>query len=295
MNAIVPIQPMPFGEIERMADAFAKSNLFGFKTKEQALVLMMISQAEGRHPALAARDYDVYQNKPAKKAEAMLRDFQTSGGVVKWHVLTDEKADATFSHPQAPEPLRIDWDMVRARKAGLAEKDLWKKYPRSMLRSRVVSEGVRAVWPGATSGMYVPEEMADMTQEPPHNGPTLEHEPASTPPEPKPETAREKINRETPLNPTPTSAPKTWAHWADSMEIAARDASNDDLGRMLASAEITEIVRLASMGEPAPVKTRILTAHDAIQQRYLANPPPLNDAEADIWGEQPVTEPAGAG
>jgi hypothetical protein len=289
---------MPFGEIERMADAFAKSNLFGFKTKEQALVLMMLSQAEGRHPALAARDYDVYQNKPAKKAEAMLRDFQASGGVVKWHELTDEKADATFSHPQAPEPLRLDWDMARAKKAGLAGKDLWGKYTRSMLRSRLVSEGVRAVWPGATSGMYVPEEMAEMpTREPPHNGPTLEHEPTptSTPPEPKPETRRDAINRETPLNPTPTSASKTWSHWADSMEIAARDASNDDLGRMLASAEITEIVRLASMGEPRPVKTRILTAHDAIQKRYLANPPTPPSAEADIWGDAPaVTEGVGA-
>jgi hypothetical protein len=79
------------------------------------------------------------------------------------------------------------------------------------------------------------------------------------------------------------------------MEIAARDASNDGLGRMLASAEITEIVRLASMGEPAPVKTRILAAHDAIQKRYLANPPVHPDAEADIWGDAPVTEPAGAG
>jgi uncharacterized protein YbbK (DUF523 family) len=39
---------------------------------------------------------------------------------------------------------------------------MWKKYPRQMLRSRVVSEGVRTVCPGATSGMYVPEEVQDI-------------------------------------------------------------------------------------------------------------------------------------
>jgi hypothetical protein len=37
--------------------------------------------------------------------------------------------------------------MARAQKAQLGGKDMWKKYPRQMLRSRVVSEGVRTVYP----------------------------------------------------------------------------------------------------------------------------------------------------
>ncbi len=69
-NAIVPMN-----EIERMAQAVAKSGLFGVKTPDQALALMLVAQAEGRHPALAARDYDIIQGRPAKKAEAMMRDF----------------------------------------------------------------------------------------------------------------------------------------------------------------------------------------------------------------------------
>ncbi len=36
-----------------------------------------------------------------------------------------------------------------------------RKYPREMPRSRVVSEGVRTIWPMATSGMYVPEEVVE--------------------------------------------------------------------------------------------------------------------------------------
>jgi hypothetical protein len=286
MNAIATIQPMPFGEIERMADAFAKSNLFGFKTKEQALVLMMISQAEGRHPALAARDYDVYQNKPAKKAEAMLRDFQASGGVVKWHMLNDEKADATFHHPQAPEPLRIDWDLARARKAGLADKDLWKKYPRSMLRSRVVSEGVRAVWPGATSGMYVPEEMADMTQEPPHNGPTLEHEAEP----PKPETRREAINRETPLNPTPPKPPRTPAELLDGLELAMKDCGTlDAVNKLIANRHVQDMLRDYQGDDRARLQG--IVAAGIAAHAPVVHP----DDEADIWGDAPVSEPAGAG
>lgn len=177
MNAIIKPDPttMAFGDMERLAAAIAKSGLFGMRTPEQALVLMMISHAEGRHPALAARDYDIVSNRPAKKSEAMLRDFLSAGGTVEWHELSDETADATFKHP-AGGSVRIVWDMKRATAAGLASKDMYKKFPRQMLRSRVVSEGVRTVFPLATSGLYVPEEVADIPAKPEHNGPTIEHD-----------------------------------------------------------------------------------------------------------------------
>lgn len=147
-------------DIERMARAFAASQLFSVKNPEQALALCLVAQAEGRHPATAAQDYSIIQNRPSKKADAMLRDFLASGGKVEWHALTDEKADATFSHP-AGGSARIDWTMERAKKAGISNA-MYSKYPRQMLRSRTVSEGVRTVCPGATSGMYVPEEVQDI-------------------------------------------------------------------------------------------------------------------------------------
>jgi hypothetical protein len=152
-------------EIGRMATVFAKSGLFGVKTVEQAAALMLVAQADGLHPATVARDYDIIQGRPAKKAEAMLRDFIRNGGAVKWHTLSDAKADATFTHPQGGE-VRIDWDMKRAKDAQLGGKDMWKKFPRQMLRSRVISEGIRTVCPMATGGMYVPEEVRDFAPDP---------------------------------------------------------------------------------------------------------------------------------
>jgi hypothetical protein len=192
MNAIVPVA-MPLQDMQTLAVAIAESQLFGIKTPEQALVLMAIAQAEGRHPVEAARDYDIINNRPAKKAEAMLRDFIQAGGKVQWHSLTDELADATFTHPQTGE-VRIDWDMKRAQTA-FGKKDMYTKFPRQMLRSRVVSEGVRTLWPLATSGMYVPEEQADI---PAHNGPTLEATPE-----------REAINAEIPLRAAAAPMPRS--------------------------------------------------------------------------------------
>lgn len=152
-------------DIERMARAFAASKLFGVTNPEQAIALCLIAQAEGRHPASAAQDYHIISGKPSKKADAMLRDFLTGGGRVEWHKLDDKIADATFSHP-AGGSVRITWDHERAKQAQLST-PMWKKYPRQMLRSRVVSEGVRTVFPMATSGMYVPEEVQDFAPQQP--------------------------------------------------------------------------------------------------------------------------------
>lgn len=155
---------VPFDELQRMGMAIAKSALFGLKTPEQAIALMLVAQAEGRHPALAARDYHIIQGIPAKKTEAMHRDFLAAGGKIEWHSLTDKIADATFSHAQGGSA-RIVWTMDTAATAGLSGKDNWKKHPRQMLRCRVLSEGVRTVYPAATSGMYVPEEVADFAKD----------------------------------------------------------------------------------------------------------------------------------
>jgi hypothetical protein len=176
MNALVTTQPSyPVSDLERMAKAFAASKLFGVQNLDQALALMLVAQAEGRHPASAAQDYHIISGRPAKKADAMLRDFLSAGGKVEWHELTDDKADATFSHPSGGNA-RIDWTLDRAKAAGISN-PMWKKYPRQMLRSRVVSEGVRTVCPGATSGMYVPEEVQDIV----HAEPSRPREP--TPPQ----------------------------------------------------------------------------------------------------------------
>jgi hypothetical protein len=157
------LAPLPFEQMQALALSIAKSGMFGIRTPDQAMVLMSIAQAEGRHPALAARDYHIINNSPSKKSEAMLRDFLGAGGRVQWRELSDQAAEATFSHPQGGEAT-IRWDAARVAQAGLSN-PMHKKFPRQMLRSRVVSEGVRTIWPMATGGMYAPEEAAEIRQD----------------------------------------------------------------------------------------------------------------------------------
>jgi len=175
VNAIVPITAapvMPMADIERVALAIAKGGLFGSTDPNAVLTLCLLAHAEGQHPAVVFRDYHIIQGKPAKKADAMLRDFVQAGGRVEWHKLDNDTADATFSHPGGGT-VRIDWTMERARQAQLAT-PMWKKYPRQMLRSRVISEGVRTVYPGATSGLYEVGEVQDIVAEAPAPAATRE-------------------------------------------------------------------------------------------------------------------------
>lgn len=156
MTALVPVD-----QIERMAVSVARSGLFGVKTPDQAMALMLIAQAEGLHPAIAARDYHVINGRPALRADAMLARFQAAGGRVEWGEYTDTKVVGKFSHPSGGS-VEIAWTVKMAQDAGLTRNPTWKSYPRQMLRSRCISEGIRTVFPGVVVGTYTPEEVQDM-------------------------------------------------------------------------------------------------------------------------------------
>ena len=152
MTALVPIN-----EIREMAEVAAKSKMFGFKSPDEAMAIMLLCQAENLHPAIAMRDYHVIQNRPALKADSILARFQQNGGSVKWEEYTDERVTGTFSHP-AGGSVAITWTFEMAKRIGLTSKDNWRNYPRAMLRSRCISEGVRTVFPGVVAGVYTDEE-----------------------------------------------------------------------------------------------------------------------------------------
>lgn len=229
-NAVVQFQPhaqtvpnFTMSDMERVALAIAKGGLFGSGDPNAVLTLCMLAQAEGQHPAVVFRDYHIINGKPAKKSEAMQRDFLMAGGKIEWHRLEDECVDATFSHPQGGT-VRISWDNARVAQAQLGSNPMHKKYPRQMKKARVIAEGVRTVWPSATSGLYEPGEVQGMSDET-----------ATTPPMPAAKRARD-LKAEAPaieLHAEPVDDPRAKAEaWvkthteavADCADMAALDA-----------------------------------------------------------------------
>ena len=152
---------VPWSEMSQMAEAIAKSGLFGMKDANSVLALMAVAQAEGLHPATAARDFHIIQGRPALKADAMLARFQQAGGTVNWEEYTDAKVTGRFIHPNGGS-LAVTWTIEQATRIGLVKPGSgWQKFPRAMLRSRCISEGIRSVYPGSVTGFYSPEEVAD--------------------------------------------------------------------------------------------------------------------------------------
>jgi len=163
-------------DMQTMANAVAKSGLFGMKTPEQALALMLVAQSENQHPATVTQDYDIIQGKACRKTHSVMARFQHMGGKIEWHKLDATIASATFSHP-AGGSLPLEWTIEMAKNIGLTNKDNWKNYPRAMLRARLIAEGVRSVYPAAIGGMLIAEEAADLPASTERDMGTVEREP----------------------------------------------------------------------------------------------------------------------
>lgn len=165
MNELQTMQQrMPFSQMKELAEAFADSGLFGFKSSSQALALMAMAEAEGRHPAIVARDYHIVLGKPVLKTEAMLARFQESGGSVEWVKLDEKEAEGQFSHPKGAS-IKIKWTIEMATKAGLVKADsAWMKYPRAMLRNRVASEAIKASYPQVLAGTFHEDEVMEIKE-----------------------------------------------------------------------------------------------------------------------------------
>lgn len=199
-NLPVSCAVVPYQHQMVLAKAFASSGLFGIKTEAQALSLMALCEAENLHPAIAVRDFHIIQGRATLKADAMMSRFQACGGTVKWTTYTNENVTGIFSHP-AGGSVTIEWTIAQAKAAGLAGKDTWKQYPRQMLRARVISEGIRTVYPGCMVGMYTPEEVQDFDVTPPVSDNVQEAEVID---EPKRAKAEPKPVQTAPQKPAPT-------------------------------------------------------------------------------------------
>ena len=158
-------------EMQSYARSIVASNFCGFTKPEEVVTLALIAQDEGRSIGSVARDYHIIKGRPSLKADAMLARFQEAGGKVSWKELTDTRCAAEFSHPSSGTFV-LEWTIDMAKKAGLTSNATWTKFPRAMLRARVISEGIRTAYPAVICGTYTPEEIEDMPDEPKKPAPT---------------------------------------------------------------------------------------------------------------------------
>jgi hypothetical protein len=152
---------IPYDQMKMMATDVVASQLFpSLKKPEQVMTLMMLCQAEGLPPIKALQQYHVINGTPSKKADTLLAEFKARGGRVKFTKYSDEIVEGEFKSPDGSE-ITAAWTIERARKAGLDKRENWIKYPRAMLRARLISEMVTTLMPEIKAGLKIYEEVID--------------------------------------------------------------------------------------------------------------------------------------
>ncbi len=133
------------------------------KTPEQVLVIMQCGQELGLQPMESIRGLNLIEGKIAMSGELMLALFlkNTKGAKIKWLTPKEKthlECELELSR-DGQEPMRIRFDMEDAKRAGLAGRAGWQKYPAAYLRARVASAGIRAYAPDAFFKCYLDEEL----------------------------------------------------------------------------------------------------------------------------------------
>lgn len=120
----------------------------------------------------------VIEGKPSASADLMAALVRRAGHKLRI-TGNDQSARAVLVRVDDPDfEFSAEWDMNRARQAGLVGKDVWKKYPGAMLRSRAITEVIREGASEVLVGMiYTPEELGatvDGSGQPTRSSPATE-------------------------------------------------------------------------------------------------------------------------
>lgn len=170
----------------RYAQALAESGLLPAHYRgKPANVLYAVEYGAmlGLPPMAAITGVHVIEGKPSASASLIGALVRRAGHRLR---VTGDSQSATAEIVRADDPdftFSSTWTMDRARQASLASKDVWKKYPASMLKARAITEAARDACEEALSGVhYTPEELGAVVNE---DGDPVAHATPAPPAEPE--------------------------------------------------------------------------------------------------------------
>lgn len=138
------------------ATEFVPKNLRGNIAGTAAAILY--GREVGLPPMTTLTQTHVIDGKPAMSAEAMRAMVLAAGHTIHVAETTGGRCVMRGRRAGADEWTEIVWTLDMARAAGVANKQVWKSYPRQMLQARATTELVRLVFPDVIHGFRSVEE-----------------------------------------------------------------------------------------------------------------------------------------
>lgn len=124
------------------------------------LVALEYGLALGISPMAAIQGVHVVEGKPTASAQLMSALVRNAGHRLR---VTGDDTHAVAIIVRRDDPdfeWRSEWDMEKAKQAGLAAKGVWKQYPGAMLKARAITEVCRDACAEVLAGVaYTAEEL----------------------------------------------------------------------------------------------------------------------------------------
>jgi 5'-3' exonuclease len=154
------LQPLDIESAYRLAKAFTNGRLYSkFHSPEAIFTIIVKARELGLKVTTALDGFHIIEGKPSASAD-MIRSLAERHPDCEYFRLIESTAEsATWEtkHRKHPEPTRYTYTIAEAKQAGLNSGN-WVKRPRDMVTKTAGSKLARLVYPGATGGLYCPEE-----------------------------------------------------------------------------------------------------------------------------------------
>lgn len=163
-NQIVRHEPIirTMDDAERAAKAMVASGFFAdSKQASQAVVKILAGQELGFGPFASMTGVNIIQNKPVLAANLMAAAVKRQGKYNYRVIRLDDTGCELEFYEGAQAVGKSKFEKADAEKAGLTNKDNWKKYPRNMYFARALSNGQKWYAPDVFNGatVYTPDEL----------------------------------------------------------------------------------------------------------------------------------------
>lgn len=162
-NALRTLEPQTLDEATQLARAAVASKLYSVASPEAALMILLTGRDLGLTASQSFRAVYIVSGKPVVSSDAMVAAIRRSGLCDSWRVVesTAERCTIETTRKGEQEPERETFTREDAERAGLWRKDVWRQYPRDMLRHRAAAGLARRVYPDVILGCYAPGEIEE--------------------------------------------------------------------------------------------------------------------------------------
>jgi hypothetical protein len=154
--------------LERVAEHFHRSGALPscYKNPAQIVMALQAGREVGLMPIQSINSFYLVNGNIRLWGSSVPGLLRRAGWQIKWQVSTVVRAEVVLISPKGEETLPEAFTIDDANTAGLTGKlgDVYKKFPRNMLRWRALGNAIRFNCPEVLMGHYMVEEVSDFEE-----------------------------------------------------------------------------------------------------------------------------------